>query len=90
MTQSPDEVINEDFLSQHTIYISNQLSEKQNILLSKICEKLNKPLIIVNTYGFFAYVRNQMICHEIHEVKENKKYDLRINEPFEELIKHAN
>ena len=46
-------------------------------------------MVFLNTYGFYAYIRDQSICHEIHEVKENKRYDLRIREPFEGLQEYC-
>ena len=47
---------------------------------------LNIPVIFVNTYGFYGYVRNQKRLHEIYENKELRKVDMRLAEPFQALL----
>lgn len=86
----PSELLTSSSINSYTLIISNQQSPELNLQLSKLCESLHKPVIFVNTYGFYGYVRNQSTSHEVYENKELKKPDLRLAEPFQALQEYVN
>lgn len=81
-------VPNED-VKQFALIISNQQLEAIQRPLSEACYKSNTPVVFVNTYGFYGYVRNQKRLHEVYENKELRKVDMRLAEPFPALLEYA-
>lgn len=76
------------FFNDFTLIIATQLDASTILTLSQICLKANIPLVIVRSYGYIGYLRLQLKEHEIVESKpDTKLFDLRLSNPFPELVK---
>eukprot|EP01038_Epipyxis_sp_PR26KG_P012040 gene12040-16113_t len=76
------------FFSQFQLIIVANLPYQHVIALSRLCQEYQIPLILERAYGLIGIVRLQLSNHEIIESKSDKdSYDVRVANPFPELIK---
>ena len=90
--ESPESLIdsNPTFLSQFTLVISTQTREQDAAKLDEWCRKLNVPLLLARSYGLAGCIRASLPEHLVIESKpESITDDLRLNDPFQELLAFA-
>jgi len=76
------------FLNFDLVVLTEIVNEKPLVSLSTFLWEHNVPLMVVRTYGLLGYIRLQIKEHTIIESHpENVLQDLRLNEPFPELVK---
>merc|ERR1712183_1030525 len=77
-------------LSSYTAVVATQLDLESRQLLGALCWQLNIPLFLVQTNGLVGTLRCQFQEHTVIESKpEVLTYDLRLSQPFEELLNAA-
>ena len=92
ISKNPAELIEKDINSfkQFTHIVANSLPQAALVSLSKFCWENKIPLIVERSYGFVGYLRVIVPEHTIVESKpDNPPDDLRLAEPFEELVKYV-
>jgi len=85
----PKDIIQNEpgFFKEFSLIIATQLDSVTLLALSQICWGSNIPLVIVRSYGYIGYMRLQLKDHEIIESKpDTKLFDLRLSNPFPELL----
>lgn len=76
------------FIRQHTLVVAAQVDPQTLQQLGELCWAANLPLVVCRSYGLLGSVRLQIRSLDIVESKsENKRWDLRLREPFPELEK---
>eukprot|EP00002_Diphylleia_rotans_P000878 TRINITY_DN10476_c0_g1_i1.p1 TRINITY_DN10476_c0_g1~~TRINITY_DN10476_c0_g1_i1.p1 ORF type:complete len:522 (-),score=107.39 TRINITY_DN10476_c0_g1_i1:188-1753(-) len=81
---------NPSFFEAFTIVIAAQTSHTILKKLSDICYPLNIPVIFVRSNGFIGHLRLSVREHTVLDTKvEHALPDLRIAEPFDELLEYA-
>lgn len=79
------------FVREYTHVIASSLPEAALRKLSAICWEHSIPLIVVRSYGLLGYLRIAIDEHRVVESKrENVAEDLRLFNPFPELLAFAN
>ena len=73
------------------IIFANNLLDEEIIEASKILWDLDIPGIFINIVGFFFHIRLQKQTHFVQSSNtSSKKYYLRLNNPFPELLDYSN
>jgi len=81
---------NQQFLGQFSLIVASEFLDFELVALSKACESLEKPLIILKTNGLIGTLRIQSPLHYIIDSKNEKEvYSLRLFRPFPQLQKIA-
>ncbi|KAI8388164.1 NEDD8-activating enzyme E1 regulatory subunit [Radiomyces spectabilis] len=78
----------EFFTPFHTIIASN-IHEDDIIRLASFCEQTKKVLIVIRSKGLCGYFRIQAPEHAIIETHPENVTDLRLNQPFVQLVEYA-
>jgi len=79
-----------DLFANYSLVISSNVPEKSLLMVSESCSRLSVPLVYVQSYGLLGRVRLQITKHQIIESKpDNAKWDLRISNPFNELLEYS-
>ncbi|ANB14129.1 Ula1p [Sugiyamaella lignohabitans] len=77
-------------LSQFNLIVASGLGPSHLMILNSELRQLNIPLIVVDSIGFYGYLR---LClapsHEIVETHPDSLVDLRVDSPWPELVEHA-
>lgn len=82
---------NSEFFQNFSVVIACGLNEKSLIKLSNLLWDYNIPLIASRSVGFIGSARIQMKEHCVIETHpDNDFFDLRLEEPFEELKQYCN
>lgn len=92
LIQNIEQTLQDDpnFLSSFSLVITSNLHMSSCYLVSSRCWAQAIPLVVVRTYGLIAYCRVQVKEHDIIESKSDAlKHDLRLNQPFPELVEHS-
>lgn len=79
------------YFEQFSMVVATQLDPESAQLLSILCERLQKPLFILQSNGLLGYLRLQTLDHTVLESKPDPpKDDLRLSNPFEQLKTFVN
>ncbi|OQR80791.1 SUMO-activating enzyme (SAE) [Achlya hypogyna] len=79
------------YIGQFNMVIATQLPEPALSALAATCQTNDIPLLIVHSFGLLGHVRLQAPNHTIVDSKPDAPWhDLRIAEPFPELLSFAN
>jgi amyloid beta precursor protein binding protein 1 len=93
LAEDPGSVIetNPAYFDSFNLIISTQVPYKYNILLSEICNRTHKKLIIAKSYGLFLYLRQFTTEHPVVESKpaDVQMFDLKLHKPFNELVEYV-
>ena len=92
LNQNIEQTLQDDpnFLNNFNLVITSNLHMSSCYLVSSRCWAQSIPLVVVRTYGLIAYCRVQVKEHDIIESKSDAlKHDLRLNQPFPELVEHS-
>lgn len=78
-------------LGAFDLIVGTQLTFKESMGLSRVCESIGKRLILLRTIGLFSHLRLYVPEHLVVEGKtaDTEIFDLRIHRPFEELSHFA-
>lgn len=90
--RNPEEVIEKDieFFKQFSVVVATNLAEPALLRLAKFLYDNHIPLFVCRSYGFIGYIRLAVPEHTIVESKpDNPPDDLRLYEPFPELLQLA-
>eukprot|EP01120_Amphizonella_sp_Union-15-10_P009763 TRINITY_DN3775_c0_g1_i4.p1 TRINITY_DN3775_c0_g1~~TRINITY_DN3775_c0_g1_i4.p1 ORF type:complete len:526 (-),score=96.19 TRINITY_DN3775_c0_g1_i4:32-1609(-) len=90
--KSLEDVLNSpEFFDSFSVVIVTGAKEDSLIKLSDLCYDKDIPLVVVDIFGFFGYLRLQTKEHTV--VESHPEFfvpDLRLNAPFQALIDYAN
>ncbi|KDO21711.1 hypothetical protein SPRG_21242 [Saprolegnia parasitica CBS 223.65] len=79
------------YIQKFNMIVATQLAEPALSALAATCQSHAIPLLIVHSFGLLGYVRLQVPNHTIVDSKPDAPFhDLRIAEPFPELLSFAN
>lgn len=90
--EPPEKIIenNPAFFTKFNMVIATGLAEKTLLELANHLWCASVPLIVCRTYGMIGYIRLQVAEHTIIESHpDNTHDDLRLDQPFPEILKHV-
>ena len=92
VNKSPNTLIEHEisFLKKFDIILATKLSLKTLLKLSQFCWKESIPLVLCSMNGFFGYMRIIVPEHSIVETHPEQIVDLRLDQPFPELLDYLN
>ena len=81
-----------DYLAKFQLVIATQMSLEDLVLdrVSQYCAQHQIPLVISRSYGLTGYVRLQLPEHPVIETHPENPIDLRLDQPWPELVEHCN
>jgi len=79
-----------DFVNKYSAIIASQLDNDSILALAKVCWEADVPLFVLHVNGMVGTLRIQMSEHVVIESKpEPDRFDLRLGQPFPELLELA-
>jgi NEDD8-activating enzyme E1 regulatory subunit len=79
-----------DYIRNFSVVVASEIQEVDLLHLSDICRKFGIPLVLVRSYGMFGYCRIDLEEHTIVESHPETVIDLRLDQPWIELLEFAN
>uniref|UniRef100_T1JKN5 NEDD8-activating enzyme E1 regulatory subunit n=1 Tax=Strigamia maritima TaxID=126957 RepID=T1JKN5_STRMM len=91
--ETPEQLLqnNSVFFNSYSVVIATSLKESTLLNLAAYLWEVNIPLLVCRTFGFIGYVRLQVREHSVVESHpDNAHEDLRLDQPFPDLIDYVN